>query len=54
VIAGDDLPEDVWVHFSELVDEAQMLDVGARVSFDVQDPVDETGFRFRAVAVRPA
>ena len=50
VIAGDDTPEDVWVHFTALVDQ-ESLAPGSRVSFEVEGPVDEAGFRFRAASV---
>jgi cold shock CspA family protein len=50
VITGDEMPEPIWVHSEQLPE----LHVGDRVSFEVEGPVDEAGFRFRAVDVRPA
>lgn len=56
VIAGDDMPETLWVHFSALADQDpagfRSLSVGERVAFEVEGPLDQDGFRFRAIAVR--
>ena len=56
VITGDEMPEPLWVHLSAVdadPEEFRALRAGDRVRFDVEGPVDQDGFRFRAVHVRP-
>jgi CspA family cold shock protein len=57
VITADEMPEPIWVHFSgvdEDPNEFRALRVGDRVTFEIEGPVDQDGFRVRARGVRPA
>jgi cold shock protein len=49
VVSADDVPEDIWVHFS-VVDRFANLLLGERVEVDVDGPlaVEQEGYRYRA------
>ncbi len=55
IVDSFDTPGGCWIHFSMIeVPGRKTLSVGQRVRFTFESEVDQDGFVFRAVQVRPS
>jgi cold shock protein len=55
VVSVDEIPDDVWVHFSAIqIEGYKSLKPGERIEVRVEGPLpfDQDGYRYRATAAR--